>query len=89
MGQGGNVYQWTEGQYGSTNPSDNRDVFGGAYFNGTYTLESGFYLSFSPDTESLGIGLRVAESVPELSPYAFLSIGAIGMLIVLRRKKTA
>ena len=89
MGQGGNVYQWTEGKYGSTNPSDNRDVFGGAYFNGTYTLESGFYLSFSPDTESLGIGLRVAESVPELSPYAFLSIGAIGMLIVLRRKKTA
>jgi hypothetical protein len=57
-----------------------------AEFNpGTY-----YYTNNQTTTPGLQVTLNIAPaSVPEPSTYALLGLGAIGMLMVMRRKKTA
>jgi formylglycine-generating enzyme required for sulfatase activity len=96
MGQGGNVWQWLEGTWDGNNNVvlEVRGVRGGNWSDNSDMLQSSFEEGFA-DPESFDInflGFRVASvanAVPEPSTYALFGIGAIGMLMVLRRKKTA
>jgi len=45
--------------------------------------------NFNGDIDASSIGPVTISSVPEPSTYALFGIGAIGMLMVMRRKKTA
>jgi hypothetical protein len=45
--------------------------------------------NFSGLIDASSIGPVTISSVPEPSTYALFGIGAIGMLMVMRRKKTA
>ena len=93
MAQGGNIWEMLETADGSPNNSDvnaNRNVRGGDYGD---TDQPEWELStsapsMSADTKQSNIGFRIA-AVPEPSTYSLLGIGAIGMLMVLRRKKAA
>jgi hypothetical protein len=90
MGQGGNVWQWQEGNYSGDDPVGKRALRGGYWAGDSYFLQSsnryGFYY---PDGEYYYLGFRVASAVPEPSTYALFGLGAIVMLMVVRRKKTA
>jgi sulfatase modifying factor 1 len=95
MGQGGNIWGWEESAYDGNNDSvtEFRGIRGGEWIGPALNLQSsnrnGLNYGF-PDYMSSVIGFRVAsvETVPEPSTYALFGIGAIGMLMVLRRKKT-
>jgi sulfatase modifying factor 1 len=101
MGQGGTVWQWLETSWDGVNddPRKGRALRGGSFESDTGDLMSYQrpfypYADVSPDYDSYTIGFRVASvadlgSVPEPSTYALFGLGAIGMLIVMRRKKTA
>ena len=91
MGQGGNVWQWTESPWSGNTSDANapRAIRGAVYGDNGYFMESYARFSFtgSPDFENSIIGFRVA-SVPEPSTLAFSGIGFIGLLMLLRRRKT-
>jgi sulfatase modifying factor 1 len=99
MGQGGNIYGWLESTYKGVNDSaiGNREVRGGLFYHGIGGMQSSSWSSTSraaSDLEVDGIGLRVASvadvgSIPEPSTYGLFGLGAIGMLMVMRRKKSA
>jgi hypothetical protein len=78
------------------------DTHYGGFYSSTDTLASLLNIHANKDAyiSNLGIWNRalssnevstlyVSQSVPEPSTYALFGIGAIGMLMVLRRKKTA
>ena len=94
MGQGGNVWQWVESASNgsNSNPEGIRDMRGGTWVGDPY-LQSSSFGNNTPNSQGIFLGFRVAEialqSVPEPSTYALFGLGAIGMLMVLRRKKTA
>ena len=90
MGQGGNVWEWNESATdGSNSSSSEFRVFRGGYWgDDEQDLRSSERIGVGPELEGDFLGFRVA-SVPEPSTYALFGIGAIGMLMVLRRKKTA
>jgi formylglycine-generating enzyme required for sulfatase activity len=97
IGQGGNVWEWNETAYDGVNDSasEGRTIRGGAWTSTAEELASTVSLPFGNGPKVSGIntprndyGFRVAM-VPEPSTYALFGIGAIGMLMVLRRKKTA
>jgi hypothetical protein len=90
MGQGGNVWEWNESAAdGSNSSSSEIRVFrGGSRGDTERDLRSSERIGVGPELEGDFLGFRVA-SVPEPSTYALFVIGAIGMLMVLRRKKTA
>jgi hypothetical protein len=94
MGQGGNVWEWEESALSGSNtdPAAPRGYRGGRWDSTEYAMDSsvrnlGWY--YNPEYLNAGLGFRVAsvETVPEPSTYALFGIGAIGMLMVLRRKK--
>jgi formylglycine-generating enzyme required for sulfatase activity len=102
MGQGGNVWQWQESAYDGVNDDASKDraILGGAWYSGISTLGSmGRYPTdlmgrISPDGGPFSVGFRVASVAdvgvaPEPSTYALFGLGAIGMLMVMRRKKSA
>jgi hypothetical protein len=93
MGQGGNIWGWQESAYDGVNNSadEDRGMRGGIWDLPVNYLRSSSRSSILPSyDEGTGIGFRVAsvaDVVPEPSTYALFGLGAIGMLMVLRRKK--
>jgi hypothetical protein len=57
-------------------------------FSATQTTSTLTFTTQNRDS-AYGVGMISVQSVPEPSTYALLGIGAIGMLMVLRKKKTA
>jgi len=97
MGGGGNVYQWEESAFDGVNDSitENRFVSGAAWYDTDFNMRSSSQALLSSGPDQLGsavLGFRVASvdiaSIPEPSTYALFGIGAIGMLMVMRKKKT-
>jgi len=91
MGQGGNIRQLEETAYDGVNDSTTeRRARGGSDFLDDAThLISSYRWYYLPSLSNYDVGFRVASVIPEPSTYALFGIGAIGMLMVLRRKKTA
>ncbi len=89
MGQGGNVWEWTESAYDGTNnlSSANRAVRSGNWSIAETDLQSSFRGINAPDYDNNFIGFRVA-SVPEPSTYALLLLGAGAVYCWKRRKVT-
>jgi formylglycine-generating enzyme required for sulfatase activity len=87
MGQGGNVFEWSESAFDGSNTrsSENRTILGGCAWNPAQDLSSSSRSSFDPSREDGIIGFRVA-SVPEPSTYALLALGA-GVLMWARRRQ--
>jgi formylglycine-generating enzyme required for sulfatase activity len=86
MGQGGNVWEWTETALsGDNNSATNvRTIRGGGWTSPEGQLSSSFRSSNGfPDGERTWVGFRVA-SVPEPSTYALLL--ATGVLWWVARK---
>jgi len=96
MGQGGNVWQWEETAEDGVNNSSKEahGIRGGVYSLSSLYFSSSYRYPYNlpPDYEFFAIGFRVASvdiaSIPEPSTYALFGIGAIGMLMVIRKKKT-
>ena len=96
MGQGGNLYQYMEGAaYGLSNIdlSVARDVRGGSWYSAEYlspgnavAMSSSYSFYNYSDNPVDYIGFRVA-AVPEPSTCALFALGAITMLMVMRRKQ--
>ena len=96
MGQGGNVAVWLESAADGVkdSASEARGQRGGEWYGPAAVMLS-FFGSGSGGVgdENLAIGLRVAsvasvQDIPEPSTYALLGLGAIGVLMAMRRKKT-
>ena len=93
MGQGGNIFQWQESSLSGSysNPYDNRVERGGAWgFSSSYMMStSRFGTSGYTYGADYTLGFRVAElsAVPEPSTYALFGLGAIGMMVALRRER--
>jgi len=93
MGQGGNVWGWQESAFSGSNAdaTANRVIRGASVEDEADFLQSTYRSNLTPYFEETGIGFRVASvdisSIPEPSTYALFGIGAIGMLMVMRRKK--
>ena len=86
MGQGGNVWEWTETALsGDNNSATNvRTIRGGGWTSPENQLSSSFRSSNGfPDGERTWVGFRVA-SIPEPSTYALLL--ATGVLLWVARK---
>jgi formylglycine-generating enzyme required for sulfatase activity len=96
MGQGGNVEGWVESAVDGVNDSATkwRACRNGYWYAVASDLRSTWRNCNHPDYEHDTKGFRVASvedvgSVPEPSTYALFGLGAIVMLMVVRRKKTA
>jgi formylglycine-generating enzyme required for sulfatase activity len=92
IGQGGNIQEWQESSFDGTNNNvnDQRMVRGGYWYGSSSdALDSSTRSSFAPSTDIVNLGFRVAsvDVVPEPSTYALFGLGAIGMLMVMRRNK--
>ena len=88
MGQGGNVWEWTETAYDGTNSSstENREVRGGTWSDAELQLRSTTSNFGAPSLELSYIGFRVA-SIPEPSTYTLLALSAAGLGSYLWRRK--
>jgi formylglycine-generating enzyme required for sulfatase activity len=93
MGQGGNIWAWVESAFYEPNnsPTENRRFCGGSWHDNGSPMQCFSRDGNEPGTENSDVGFRVAsvDSVPEPSTYALFGLGAIGMLMVMRRKKSA
>ena len=89
MGQGGNVWEWTESASDGTNnsPSEQRTVRGGSWDSGEHKLRSTLRENVDPTVERDSWGFRVA-SVPEPSTYVLVLMGA-GALYLWKRRKSS
>ena len=87
MAQGGNVWEWMETAYdGSNNAAgENRELRGGAWNQGSYTLDASIRNTHSPTDEIGDIGFRIAM-VPEPSALSLLAVGLSGLAMVRRRR---
>jgi len=87
MGQGGNVFEWTESAFAGTNSSssEGRAIRGGYWSGPGLSLRSSYRLLNDPTVEFNGSGFRVA-SVPEPSTYALLLMAGAGWLLWKRCK---
>jgi len=90
MGQGGNVWEWTETAFDGVNDSESetRELRGGAWNNNNTQLDANFKeRNFGdPSREVFGSdGFRVA-SVPEPSALSLLAVGLGGLALVRRRR---
>jgi len=89
MAQGGNVWEYMENANDglSTNAYANREVRGGAFYDGAGWLASNAnYFYPVNDENSNALGFRVA-SVPEPSALSLLAVG-LGGLAMLRRRRS-
>jgi len=88
MGQGGNVWEWSESAIGGSNDSasQSRAVRGGSWGDDEGALLSSSLFGYDPTGDSLVIGFRVA-SVPEPSTYALLLMTGAGALWWVRRRR--
>lgn len=82
MGQGGNLWEWTESAYDGLNNSsfDSRAIRGGYYRDAEDFLRSSFRLSSGPSLSNFSLGLRVAN-VPEPSTMVLLIVPALVWLL--------
>ena len=89
MGQGGNVWEWTESAYDGLNnsPSEQRTVRGGSWDSGERHLRSPLRENVDPTVERDSYGFRVA-SVPEPSTGLLVLMGA-GALYLWKRRKSS
>lgn len=89
MGQGGNVWEWTESAWDGMNnsSSETRAARGGDWDNFEEILRSSTRENLDPATEVNNIGFRVA-SIPEPSTYALLLLGAGAVHLWKRRKRS-
>jgi hypothetical protein len=94
------VRELTSGYYGLQNVSYQNYRVNGAYYGWSYitvndssiTLNAVAFQSTpfqSITVGDTGSGIYTPPTVPEPSTYALLGIGAMGLLLVLRKKKTA
>jgi len=81
MGQGGNVWDWTESAYAGTNSSSSeiRAFRGGYWLLAEGSLRSSYRDFAGPAYESVNLGFRVA-SVPESSSVLWSSAGGSAWL---------
>jgi formylglycine-generating enzyme required for sulfatase activity len=88
MGQGGNVFEWTESAFAGTNSSssENRARRGGFWKSSEGSLRSSSRDFDAPSSGSSSLGFRVA-SVPEPSTYALLLMTGAGALWMARRRR--
>jgi len=91
MGQGGNVWEWTETALDGTNDTagENRELRGGLWYFDSFKLDAWSSRdNYDPSTENSGrfFGFRVT-SVPEPSTLSLLAIG-LGGLAMLRRRRS-
>lgn len=89
MGQGGNVWEWTETAFDGTNSSSSatRAIRGGCWFDNQSDLISSFRGQDNPAGVYDFTGFRVA-SVPEPSTYALILMGAGSMYLWKSRKRS-
>ena len=87
MGQGGNVWEWTETARDGSNDivGEDRELRGGIWSHDQYFLRATDWGSGNPAISSNDIGFRVA-SVPEPSALSLLVIGLGGLALARRRK---
>jgi hypothetical protein len=87
MGQGGNVYEWTESAFDGSNSAafEARAFRGGSWGGVASVLRSSSRDGSGPTGEYDYVGFRVA-SVPEPSTYALLLLGAGAVYCRKRRK---
>jgi len=87
MGQGGNVWEWTETAYDGTNNTagENRELRGPSWNYSSYYMDASFRGSSYPTDGDYGFGFRVA-SVPEPSALSLIVVGLSGLALVRRRK---
>ena len=95
MGQGGNVWEWSESAFDGTNSSssESRAIRGGDWQDPElYLRSSSRNLSGIPTSVSNIMGFRVASvpslSIPEPSTYALLLLGA-GAIYFWKRRKSS
>ena len=88
MGQGGNVWDWTESAFDGSNSfsSEFRAIRGGYWNDAESYLSSSVRFFYDPRDEFDSVGFRVA-SVPEPSTYALLLMTAAGALWMARRRR--
>jgi formylglycine-generating enzyme required for sulfatase activity len=88
MGQGGNVWEWSETAFDGVNSSSTevRAFRGGSWQLAEDDMRSTDRLDNSPTDEGMGIGFRVA-AVPEPSTYALLLMTGAGALWFARRRR--
>jgi len=92
VGQFGDVWQWEESNYSgnNNNPTGNR-AGRGILWQSQWKYDSSTLVEADPTFEANWYGFRVAEitanNIPEPSTYALFGIGAIGLLIVIGRRK--
>ena len=102
MGQGGNVAEILESAFDGVNDSGEkpRTMRGGSTNSLAADLQSQTRFAVDQLSTNHGFGFRIVsldsvipepapEAIPEPATYALFGLGAIGMLMVLRRKKTA
>jgi hypothetical protein len=96
VGQEGNAFQWLESSSdgSNTDPTARRVVRGGDWrFPLSYLEDSTRNSLYPSNANNYPIGFRVAQisanAVPEPSTFALFGLGAVGLLMVIRRKKTA
>ena len=87
MGQGGNVHEFIESAFDGINDDtgESREMRGGSYLNGSYTLGASFRFSESPEVGAANYGFRVAM-VPEPSALSLLAVGLGGLAMMRRRR---
>jgi formylglycine-generating enzyme required for sulfatase activity len=87
MGQGGNVFEWTEAAVDGT-AEGNRVLRGGSWNDDSIILVASYSgESAAPVDEAHVYGFRVV-SVPEPSSLSLLAIGLGGLALVRRRKQS-
>ena len=97
MGQGGNVWEWSESAFDGTNnlSSENRALRGGYWAtDASYLSSSSGRFSYGPSNQANSIGFRVAsvdvEPIPEPGTWAAMAIFAGGAAYAgWRRRRSA
>ena len=96
MGQGGNVAEILESAFDGVNDSGEEphtirggDIYSLATDLQSWSRSSGYAGGFRVVSLDSVIPEPAPEAIPEPATYALFGLGAIGMLMVMRRKKTA